>query len=207
MPWFGAAPAERSPAERSTMSDPIYRQPGLVVTDRDRLVVLGPPAGPAGSSIVDLPDGSSWQVDHAEPSVPVLIEVDARNAGRSPLLTTAFGGDEALFLVEDAVPLAADGPDGDFLEGRRPGRPRRGAASRRLGREWAGEVGEMVLLGDLASDRLAHPLARVAAALEFNLSVNHSIAGQVLAPLVLPMIDSAEVMAADVDDDELGDAR
>lgn len=185
------------------MSEPIYRQPGLVVTDGDRVLVLGPPAGPAGSSIVELPDGSSWQVDHVDPTVPVQLDADATDPARSPLLVTAFGGDEALFLVDDAIPLAADGTDSDFLEGRRPARGRYVTPTRRFRNVQAREAGERVLLGDMASDRRLHPLARVAASLEFILPVNSSVARPVLDPLVPAMLESADALGREVDDEDL----
>lgn len=185
------------------MPEPIYRQPGLVVTDGDRLLVLGSPAGPAGSSIVELPDGSSWQVDHADPSEAVLLDVDANDAAGSQLLITAFGGDEALFLVDDAMPVSVDGTDGDFLEGRRPALIRYGTSTRRFRNVQAREAGERVLLADMATDRRLHPLARVAASLEFVLSVNASAARPVLDPLVPAMLESADSLGREVDDGDL----
>ena len=95
------------------MAEGIYRSTVGALVDRDRLAVSGRHAGPAGVSGVELPDGSVWEVDHADPSVPVLLEVDAMDASTSPLLVTAFGGDGAMFLADDAIRMTGGDPGGN----------------------------------------------------------------------------------------------
>ena len=102
------------------MAEGIYRSTVGALVDGDRLAVSGRHAGPAGVSGVELPDGSVWEVDHADPSVPVLLEVDAMDASTSPLLVTAFGGDGAMFLADDAIRMTGSDPGGNTTVGNQP---------------------------------------------------------------------------------------
>lgn len=189
------------------MSEPrdpqaIYPRGGLVVSDGERLSVLGPQPGPAGVSNVELPDGSTWQVDHVDPGSFVQLDVDDADPGSSALLTAAFGGDGVLFMIEDAIRID-DVVDPLVLETGRP--PPIGLPSRVRPRPpgVAENAGRVVLLADLAEDRRLHPLARIAAALEAANALARGRAGPVLEPLGPSLLDSAVRLADTFDDEEL----
>lgn len=185
------------------MAEHIYPRPGLAVVDRDRLLVFGPPAGPAGSSSVELPDGSAWQVDHADPAIPVLIDVDAADPGRSPLLTAAFGGDAALFIADDAHVMSTDGSFEEFLERSRPHPMQSGSRQRPVRNNLARELGTLVLLADLTVDERLHPLIRVAASIDLALSARSRLAGSVLGPIASAGLERVGDLVHEVDDDDL----
>lgn len=184
------------------MPDGIYDRPGRALLDGDRFLVVGPPAGPGGVSAVELPDGSVWQVDHSDPATPVLLELDAIDAPTSPLLVASFGGDGALFLADDAVPMT-DNDLEDRTAGNRPAPGPYRTRRRQFVNQPAWEAGHAVLLADLGNDTRMHPLARVAACLEFATSFDHTEAGTVLRPMLSDLLDIAEQLADDVDDHEL----
>lgn len=164
-----------------------------------RLEVAGEAAGPAGVSVVQLDDGSFWEVDHAEPAVLVAIEVDASDPAGAALAIAAFGADAAMQLAEEAVPLddaSADNPlDDDVSVGRviSGRRPTVGALA----------AGRLVLLADLASDAALHPLARIAAVAELIPSALPTAGGDLLAPMFPSLIQQAEDLSGQVDDDEI----
>ena len=185
------------------MAEGIYRSTVGALVDGDRLAVSGRHAGPAGVSGVELPDGSVWEVDHADPSVPVLLEVDAMDASTSPLLVTAFGGDGAMFLADDAIRMTGGDPGGNTTVGNQPAPHPYLSRRRPFANEPAQEAGQAVLLADLGNDRRAHPLARATACLEFAVFFDSTDAGPVLKALLADLLGVADRFANEVDDDEL----
>ena len=185
------------------MAEGIYRNPGRAVVDGDRFLVVGPRPGPAGVSGVELPDGSVWEVDHAEPSVPVLLEVDTVDPPASPLLVAAFGGDGALFLADDAVRMSVDDLEETRTVDNRPGENRYWSRRRPFANEPSWEAGNALLLADMGNDRRLYPLAQLAACLEFAVSADHTAVGIVLTPVLSGFLDTAEQLADEVDDHEL----
>ena len=177
------------------MPEPLYERPVRAVADGTRLEVLGSPAGPAGVSAVELPDGSVWEVDHARPERLVGLDVETiADPTDSALLVAAFGGDGALF-VADASGRPGD-VDNDVVESWEWASGR----GRSRGVEWPAEqAGRLVLLADLADDDDLPPIARVAAAAEFAAALDDEIpGGDVLAPLVPALLGAADELAADV---------
>lgn len=184
------------------MVEPIYSRPGLVVADSDRFRVLGAPSGPAGVSSVDLPDGSMWEVDHADPATLVELDVDATDPARSPLLADAFGGDNTLFMLDQALRVGTDETDWAFIDSRRPDPPRLASRPHPVRRDVARDVGRLVLLADLVLDRNLHPLARVTAALETAASALPR--SRMHIGVVVPgLLHRAAQLTADVDDPEI----
>lgn len=184
------------------MDDPIYPAPELVVTDGDRLQVLGAPPGPAGVSTVELADGAIWQVDHVNLETYALLEVDDADAPNSTLLSTAFGGDGALFAIEGTLDLNGGDDWRAVFERRRPWRPSRWRGQP-FGPNRAGEAGGLALLTDQTTDARVHPLGRIVAALETASQVDHNPARPLIEPLVPYLLENAARLVDRFDDDEI----
>lgn len=164
--------------------------------DGDRLEVLGGAFGPAGAASVELPDGSSWEVDHLDPGRLVSLDLDAADPTGSSLLVAAFGGDGAMRLV-DRARRRGRLPDDWRPE---PGDPR-GAGNR--GRLAADAAGRLVLLADLAQDPSLGALARILAVVELVASTRGTPGGDLFEPMLADLVDRAESLAPGVDPDEL----
>ena len=149
------------------------------------LEVLGPePAGPAGEIVVDLPDGSAWVVDHADPDQLVRLEVPGDDPAGSPLLIATVGGDNAL-RIADAARDAGDGV---------PLRPRTTAP-----RGWeALAAGQALLQFDLTTDADLSPLTRLAALVALPEEVEVAPVGPLLEDVVLHRLRLAPELAAEV---------
>ena len=179
--------------------DPLYPMDVDAVLDGDRLEVIGQMFGPAGVSVIELPDGGTWQVDHADPGELVTLDVEADVGHDAPLMVTAFGGDGAMFVADRAVP--ADEYEPRAVSGRRF-TPRR-VTSRRLPGGPAEAAGALVVLADLADDDALHPLARIAAVVELAQGLRGTPAGRLVASALPALLDRAEVWSEQVDDAEL----
>ena len=154
-------------------------------------------------SAVELDDGSVWEVDHADPAIPVSFEVDSQDPAGSALLVAAFGGDGALFLRDRAAEVARDLENGDEVGLLRPepwNFTPRGGSGPNVARL---QAGQLVVLTDLGADRQTHPLARVAATVELVNDSGRAVGGDLLRPLLPGVLDRAEQLTDDVDDDEL----
>lgn len=183
------------------MDDPLYREPRLVVSDGDRLQVLGPSPGPAGVSTVELADGATWQVDHVNLDTFALLEVDSADARGSTLLTTAFGGDGALFAIDSAVDLAGD--DWSAISERRPPWRRSRWRGQPFGPDRAGQAGGLALLTDQATDPRIHPLGRIVAALEAASQVHRNPAQPLIGPLTSGLLQRCGELVDTFDDSEI----
>jgi len=112
------------------LDDPVYPDlsdggdPVVDVRPDGAVDVVFAAPGPAGSALLEYPDGSAWEVDWAQPWIPVSIRLprdlvqlpDAATAmSRHPLVGGLVGADGALFLAERiARALAqAHGPSPD----------------------------------------------------------------------------------------------
>ena len=179
---------------------PVYTSDQAVVIDGSHTAVLGHLPGPAGVSTVTMPDLSTWQVDHANPAVLVGMDLFDLDPTTSPLLLTAFGGDEVLFILEDA---ARAGDDGALTEvqANRPG-PAVGPQTRRSMAPQ--QAGRLILLADLSEDPNLHPLARLAAALQGSNELATGRGPAVLESLARTLFESAARLANEVDGDDLG---
>lgn len=182
------------------LGDGLYSADVVSAFDGDRFVVLGAPAGPAGSASVELPDGSRWTVDHADPSLLVGVEVESVDPASSRALVVLLGGDTALMLVDEASPAIDSAPTERYW------------VARQRGRQWGSrgsldvvsmEVGRMVVLADLASDPGVHPLGRLVATAELAERQRASKALTLLDPIVLRLAASSADLADDVDEVDL----
>ena len=179
---------------------PVYTSDQAVVIDGSHTAVLGHLPGPAGVSTVTMPDLSTWQVDHANPAVLVGMDLFDLDPTTSPLLLTAFGGDEVLFILEDAVRAGDDGALTE-VQANRPG-PAVGPQTRRSMAPQ--QAGRLILLADLSEDPNLHPLARLAAALQGSNELATGRGPAVLESLARTLFESAARLANEVDGDDLG---
>lgn len=174
------------------MDEPLYdwevvrprRGPG------EGIDLVGAPAGPAGLSSVELPDGSVWAVDHAAPGRLVTIEVPGPLLD-SPLVLDAFGGDGVLFLLEA------------LKRGDRPGAgiDRSRFRSRPFGP--ADATGRLLVLADLAGDEDLGSLAQLAASAELAAAVHTAPGGSVLTDLAGELVAAGAALGGDVDELEV----
>jgi len=154
--------------------------------------IVGPSFGPAGAIVVELPDGSSWTVDHHDPDRLVSYEppgpvVDSGSLSGDPVLAALAGGEVAMALggALDVVSRSEETIDDPV----RPPWPRR--------RGWMpSPMAELLLLVDLIDDPDVPPLARVAAGVDALRRVQRTPGGDLLAPLREWMVESV-VVAAD----------
>jgi len=154
--------------------------------------IVGPSFGPAGAIVVELPDGSSWTVDHHDPDRLVSYEppgpvVDSGSLSGDPVLAALVGGEVAMALggALDVVSRSEE----TFDDPVRPPRPRR------RGR-MPSPMAELLLLVDLIDDPDVPPLARVAAGVEALRRMPPTPGGDLLFPLRGWMVESV-VVAAD----------
>ena len=175
----------------------LYRWSSTVAQVVDgRLRVGGTPFGPAGVSAVELPDGSTWEVDHADPSQLVAVEVDLDGDEPPPLLIAAFGEGRATELFTEAPSAEVDWDvvDADAFVGSVPPGGMTGPTTM---------TGRLVRLADLAADPKINPLASIAATAEFLYAADGTPGGDLIAPLIPALIDRADELAAEVSDQSL----
>ena len=169
--------------------------------DGDQLCLDLDPFGPAGSSAVELPDGSVLEVDHLEPGRLVGARITGVDPASSPLLLALFGGDGALQVVDVARggrPPARTPEDDDLTAQRifsRPGPPRLDRAAELVGR--------LVVLSDLATDPAVDPLARIVAVAELVVGLDSTPGGDLFAPLTPGLAGRANAAAEQVTQDDL----
>lgn len=183
------------------LGDGLYSSDVVAAFDGDLFVVLGAPAGPAGSASVELPDGSRWTVDVADPRLLVSVEVPGHDPASSPALAGLLGGDTALMLVDEALPDVGQLPVEDRYAGVR-GRVGRWRTRDSLG-IMSQQAGRLVVLADLASDPGAHPLVRIVATAELADRQHAAKWLSLLDPTVLRLAAGAVDLAEDVDEIDL----
>lgn len=163
-----------------------------------RLRVGGTRFGPAGVSMVELPDGSSWQVDHVDPGRLVAIEIDLDGDEPPPLLIAAFGPEGATELLESASSLTDT--DGDVAD-EEPGFVGSGPSGGLTGPTTL--AGRLVRLADLAADPTITPIAGIAATAEVVRWLDGTPGGDLIAPILPSLLDRADDLAAEVSDASL----
>jgi hypothetical protein len=151
--------------------------------------------GPAGVSAVELPDGTAWEVDHAEPGRLVRLEL-VGPLHADAVARLAVGEEGVLFLSEE-VPgeVDDDGPSFPDTWRSNPFGPHHDAVA----------AGQLILLADLARDADLPTLARVAAAVQLAGADGDPALLDVLRPVIADTWDLAGRLSEDVDDDTLAD--
>ncbi len=198
------------------MDDPLYieslvvgRSPGPDGDDDGAAMVdiIGTVAGPAGSSAVEFPDGSVWEVDHARPGQLVQLTVAAAGVAESELVASLIGrwraGEIAAWLDDPEharagrpMRLEADDPRAE-TSGSPFGTPRRRGRG-------AMDVGARVLAVDMVGDPGLDPLVRVCAGAEFVYRFDPETSfGLDRLRGVTSM--TVNVLATEVTDDDLGE--
>lgn len=170
------------------LPDGLYPQIDLlavVVEPSDGLVeVLGrAPAGPAGEIAIELPDGSVWVVDHADPDRLVRLDLPGGDPAGSPLLQVAIGGDAALLVADAARPGGFGTPFGP-MSTPPPG--------------WeAFLAGRALLQLDLTVDDDLSPLTRLAAVAQVADDVDGAPVGRLLEAVVAHRLGQAAALAGE----------
>jgi hypothetical protein len=166
------------------MDEPVYLDE-MEATSRDGWSELrGQPFGPAGTSVVELPDGTVLEVDHADPGRLVSLAVDG-DLERSSLVRDLLGPERFDWTCAQLDAQRAAKPLGKRLRAQVPGSQGQWAQSipRITGRSGpAGELGAAVLAADMSADESLSPLLRLAAGLEFLDAAEDPAMSSVLGP-------------------------
>jgi hypothetical protein len=145
-----------------------------------RVEVVGDSFGPAGLSLLDV-DGNVWAVDHADPTQLAVLDTDPDTASGNAMLLAAFGAVAADSAPQGDRPVDATGERSTV----HPGGPAAAAA------------GRLVLLAEMADDSTAHPLVRVAAAVDLG-RPSAELAGELRQLVVIDRLRAANALAAQV---------
>lgn len=166
------------------MDEPVYFDE-MEATSRDGWSELrGQPFGPAGTSAVELPDGTVLEVDHADPGRLVTLTVDG-DLERSSLVRDLLGPERFDWTCAQLDAQRAAKPLGKRLRAQVPGAQAQWAQSiprAKGGGGTAGELGAAVLAADMSADESLSPLLRLAAGLEFLDAAESPAMSRVLGP-------------------------
>lgn len=198
--------------------DPVY--PGLAASGDFTLeflpsggveVVHSTP-GPAGSSVVEFPDGSAWEVDTARPWVLVSLRLPAQvlsvtdvvgAVAGSALVASLFGAEGALFLADRIVAALGESTDAPSEEEPSTWRPGRQGSDPWMLTAEAGPVGALVVAADSAFDTSQPALVRVVAAAAVLERHRRDRSLELLDPLRPELEEILERQAAVVSDAEI----
>lgn len=166
------------------MDDSVYLDE-MEATSRDGWSELrGQPFGPAGTSVVELPDGTVLEVDHADPGRLVSLTVDG-DLERSSLVRDLLGPERFDWTCAQLDAQRAAKPPGKRLRALVPGSPDRWNQSvprAKSGGGSADALGAAVLAGDMSADESLTPLLRLAAGLEFLAGAEDPAMSSVIGP-------------------------
>lgn len=182
------------------MDGEIYSGPFEIRTQHGETELRGGPFGPAGVSSVELPDGTLWQVDHADLSRLVLLVVGG-DLEMSRLARDLLGAERFdLACVELDAQRAAKAPGKRLkVQARGSGGTWAVSAPRGSRTGLALEVGSALLAADVASDQASTPLVRIAAGLEFLSKVRDGQLRQLLGPLTEVVVRDVALLARGLD--------
>lgn len=182
------------------MDEPVYTEPLEARSQDGESQLRGRPFGPAGVSAVELPDGTLWEVDHADPSRLVLVALDG-DLDRSVLLRDLLGPERFDLACAQLDAQRAAKAAGSRL--RADVRSADGAEHVSGPRNrWHGAahaVGSAILAADLAADDSQLPLVRLAAGLEFLSMVGGGQLEQLFGPLAEQVAEGLVEPARDLD--------
>jgi hypothetical protein len=186
---------------------------------------MGTLSGPAGSSLIEYPDGTILEVDHLQPAQLVQISLTGSIAG-SELLLHLIGEQrmaEAIDWIElgSQAPkmLSADEffyetpPDDQDLYGQKAeyarafgsaGSIQRGSGSRKGSTSRAAaEVGNLVRTADFLGDTRLEPLERLLAGAEFLVQLDTRTSVQIFRPFQTQVVSAIADLAPQVSREEL----
>ncbi|MFM7065156.1 MAG: hypothetical protein ACKO04_16975 [Actinomycetes bacterium] len=168
------------------MAEPIYPSRMEVRTSDDVTEVWADSFGPAGTSAVELPDGTVWEVDHADPGVLVSLRFDGEL--EMSRLARDLLGDKRFDLVcaELDAQRAAKRPGATLravVPGRRAALNNALAQRRSVSRGPARLLGGSVVSADLMGDPTLPAVVRAAAGLELLSQLRDGASEQLLGHL------------------------
>ena len=169
--------------------------------------ILGMGAGPAGTSAVEFPDGTVWEVDHARPAQLVQISgVDLPLSG-SPLVTEVLGADRVHEF--DQRPKPTDGKAMIIPRAEQNPEPYvsapRTSLQRQSTRSAAASTGRRIVAADLCGNEQLPAIVRIASGVEFVISVSTDGRFELLSPIIESLGSSLADLADTVADDDLAE--
>ncbi|CAB4978214.1 unannotated protein [freshwater metagenome] len=208
------------------MPNSVYPQPLSLHAEADSpIAFLGTLSGPAGSSLIEYPDGTILEVDHLQPAQLVQLSLTGSIAG-SELLLHLIGEQrvaEAIDWIElgSQAPkmLSADDyfyespPDDQALYGQSAdyfaafgsaGSIQRGSGSRKGSTSRAAaEIGNLVRTADFLGDTRLEPLERLLAGAEFLVQLDTRSSVQMFRPFQTQVVSAMADLAPQVSREEL----
>ncbi|CAB5041823.1 unannotated protein [freshwater metagenome] len=208
------------------MPNSVYPQRLSLHAEEDSpIAFMGTLSGPAGSSLIEYPDGTILEVDHLQPAQLVQISLTGSIAG-SELLLHLIGEQrmaEAIDWIElgSQAPkmLSADEffyetpPDDQDLYGQKAkyarafgsaGSIQRGSGSRKGSTSRAAaEVGNLVRTADFLGDTRLEPLERLLAGAEFLVQLDTRSSVQIFRPFQAQVVSAIADLAPQVSREEL----
>ena len=208
------------------MPNSVYPQRLSLHAEEDSpIAFMGTLSGPAGSSLIEYPDGTILEVDHLQPAQLVQISLTGSIAG-SELLLHLIGEQrmaEAIDWIElgSQAPkmLSADEffyetpPDDQDLYGQKAeyarafgsaGSIQRGSGSRKGSTSRAAaEVGNLVRTADFLGDTRLEPLERLLAGAEFLVQLDTRTSVQIFRPFQTQVVSAIADLAPQVSREEL----
>ena len=208
------------------MPNSVYPQRLSLHAEEDSpIAFMGTLSGPAGSSLIEYPDGTILEVDHLQPAQLVQISLTGSIEG-SELLLHLIGEQrmaEAIDWIElgSQAPkmLSADEffyetpPDDQDLYGQKAeyarafgsaGSIQRGSGSRKGSTSRAAaEVGNLVRTADFLGDTRLEPLERLLAGAEFLVQLDTRSSVQIFRPFQTQVVSAIADLAPQVSREEL----
>ena len=210
------------------MSNSVYPQRLALRAEADSpITFLGMLSGPAGSSLIEYPDGTILEVDHLHPAQLVQISLTGSIRG-SKLLLQLIGEQrvaQAIKLVKlrshKPKILPADdyfyepAPNPEYLYGQNEpyvaafgseGSLQRGSGARNdFITEAAVEIGNLVRTADLIGDTRLEPLERLLAGAEFLVQLDTKSPVQIFRPFQAQVVSAIADLGPQVTKEELSE--
>jgi hypothetical protein len=191
------------------------------------IAFLGTLSGPAGSSLIEYPDGTILEVDHLQPAELVQISLTGSIAGSELLLHLI--GEQRMAEAIDWIELGSQAPkmlstddffyepppDDQALYGQSEeyfaqygslGSLQRGSGSRRgFTTQAAVEIGNLVRTADFIGDTRLEPLERLLAGAEFLVQLDTRSSVQMFRPFQTQVVSAIADLAPQVTKEELSE--
>ena len=210
------------------MSNSVYPQRLSLHAEADSpIAFLGTLSGPAGSSLIEYPDGTILEVDHLEPAQLVQISLTGSIEGSELLLQLI--GEQRVAEAIDWIELGSQAPkmlstddffyepppDDQALYGQSDvyarsfgsqGSLQRGSGSRKgFTTHAAAEIGNLVRTADFIGDTRLEPLERLLAGAEFLVQLDTRGSAQIFRPFQAQVVAAIAELAPTVTTEELSE--
>ena len=208
------------------MPNSVYPQRLSLHAEEDSpIAFMGTLSGPAGSSLIEYPDGTILEVDHLQPAQLVQISLTGSIAGSELLLHLI--GEQRMAEAIDWIELGSQAPkmlsaedyfyepppDDQALYGQSAdyfaafgsaGSIQRGSGSRKgFTSRAAAEVGNLVRTADFLGDTRLEPLERLLAGAEFLVQLDTRSSVQMFRPFQTQVVSAIADLAPQVSREEL----